>query len=304
MFYLLDYERVSSDIIEACGSVGIAGLLNIVKTVLSMIQIIGPILCMVALAINFIKLMTNPEEKKYKPIITNCIMALVILFMVPFIVNLVMSLADKSFNLAKCWNNAEAVVELGKESEYVNTSGKTPQSIISGSTTNGSTGQTTGAINSVIFVGDSRTVGMKNIVGTDDVWSCKGSMGLNWMKSTGIPNIESEIKEGAALVILMGVNDLYQVDNYISYLNDNITSWTNSGAKVYFVSVNPTEGSYAHMNDDIDSFNQTIKSNLNSAIKYIDCNSHLKSVGYQTTDGLHYTADTYREIYNYIYQNL
>ena len=35
---------------------------------------------------------------------------------------------------------------------------------------------------------------MKNIVGTDDVWSCKGSMGLNWMKSTGIPNIESEIK--------------------------------------------------------------------------------------------------------------
>ena len=67
MFYILDYERVSEDIIEACGSIGIAGLINIVKTVLSLIQIIGPILCMIALTINFIKLMSNPDEKKYKP---------------------------------------------------------------------------------------------------------------------------------------------------------------------------------------------------------------------------------------------
>ena len=304
MFYILDYEKVSNNIIEACGSIGIAGIISIIKKVLSLIQLVGPILCMVALAINFIKLMTNPEEKKYRPIIKNCIMALVILFMVPLIINVTMSLADQSFDLAKCWNNAEQVAKLGENSEYVDTSGKPPQSIISGSTNNGGTGQNSGEINSVIFVGDSRTVGMKNIMGTDDIWSCKGSMGLNWMRSTGIPNISSEIKEGAALVILMGVNDLYQVNNYISYLNENVTAWTNSGAKVYFVSVNPTEGSYSHMNDDIDSFNQTIRSNLNSAISYIDCNSHLKSVGFSTTDGLHYTAETYREIYNYIYQNL
>ncbi len=132
MFYILDYERVSQDIIEACGSIGIAGLINIVKTVLSLIQIAGPILCMIALAINFIKLMSNPEEKKYKPIIKNCILALVILFMVPFIVNLVMRLADESFDLAKCWNNAEDVVEFGEDSQYVDTSDEAAQPILPG----------------------------------------------------------------------------------------------------------------------------------------------------------------------------
>ena len=132
MFYILDYERVSQDIIEACGSIGIAGLINIVKTVLSLIQIAGPILCMIVLAINFIKLMSNPEEKKYKPIIKNCILALVILFMVPFIVNLVMRLADESFDLAKCWNNAEDVVEFGEDSQYVDTSDEAAQPILPG----------------------------------------------------------------------------------------------------------------------------------------------------------------------------
>ena len=132
MFYILDYERVSQDIIEACGSIGIAGLINIVKTVLSLIQIAGPILCMIALAINFIKLMSNPEEKKYKPIIKNCILALVILLMVPFIVNLVMRLADESFDLAKCWNNAEDVVEFGEDSQYVDTSDEAAQPILPG----------------------------------------------------------------------------------------------------------------------------------------------------------------------------
>ena len=132
MFYILDYERESQDIIEACGSIGIAGLINIVKTVLSLIQIAGPILCMIALAINFIKLMSNPEEKKYKPIIKNCILALVILFMVPFIVNLVMRLADESFDLAKCWNNAEDVVEFGEDSQYVDTSDEAAQPILPG----------------------------------------------------------------------------------------------------------------------------------------------------------------------------
>ena len=130
MFYILDYERVSEDIIEACGSIGIAGLINIVKTLLSLIQIIGPILCMIALTINFIKLMSNPDEKKYKPIIKNCIMALVILFMVPLIINVVMRFADESFDLAKCWNNAEDVVELGEDSQYVDTSEEPPQSIL------------------------------------------------------------------------------------------------------------------------------------------------------------------------------
>ena len=311
MIYILEYEKISENIIDACGNIGIANILSIIKSFLDIIQIIGPILCMVALAINFTKLMTNPDEKKFKAGLKNSLIALVILFMVPFIINLTMSLADGSFDLATCWNNAEKVSTLGEDSNYVETSDKQKDNIDMGgynteNAKNETNTQNNQQITKTIFVGDSRTVGMELSV-TDnpsDVWSSKGSMGLSWMKSTGIPNIESEIKSGSAVVILMGVNDLYKKDQYISYLNENSAKWKEKGAQVYFVSVNPTEGSYSNLNDDIDSFNQKLRSNLTSNIKYIDCNSYLKSNGFSTTDGLHYTTDTYNKIYNYIKSNL
>lgn len=311
MIYILEYEKISENIIDACGNIGIANILSIIKSFLDIIQIIGPILCMVALAINFTKLMTNPDEKKFKAGLKNSLIALVILFMVPFIINLTMSLADGSFDLATCWNNAEKVSTLGEDSNYVETSDKQKDNIDMGgynteNAKNETNTQNNQQITKTIFVGDSRTVGMELSVADDpsDVWSSKGSMGLSWMKSTGIPNIESEIKSGSAVVILMGVNDLYKKDQYISYLNENSAKWKEKGAQVYFVSVNPTEGSYSNLNDDIDSFNQKLRSNLTSNIKYIDCNSYLKSNGFSTTDGLHYTTDTYNKIYNYIKSNL
>lgn len=131
MIYILDYQRISQDIIEACGSIAIANILNIMKTALSLIQLIGPILCMVALAINFTKLMTNPEDKKYKASLKNCLIALVILFMAPLLINIAMSLTDESFNIAKCWNNAAEVVASEQNGEYVDTSTKPKQEIIS-----------------------------------------------------------------------------------------------------------------------------------------------------------------------------
>lgn len=311
MIYILEYEKISENIIDACGNIGIANILSIIKSFLDIIQIIGPILCMVALAINFTKLMTNPDEKKFKAGLKNSLIALVILFMVPFIINLTMSLADGSFDLATCWNNAEKVSTLGEDSNYVETSDKQKDNIDMGgynteNAKNETNTQNNQQITKTIFVGDSRTVGMELSVADNpsDVWSSKGSMGLSWMKSTGIPNIESEIKSGSAVVILMGVNDLYKKDQYISYLNENSAKWKEKGAQVYFVSVNPTEGSYSNLNDDIDSFNQKLRSNLTSNIKYIDCNSYLKSNGFSTTDGLHYTTDTYNKIYNYIKSNL
>ena len=41
-----------------------------------------------------------------------------------------MSLADESFDLAKCWNNAEDVAKLGEGSTYVDTTDKPKQDII------------------------------------------------------------------------------------------------------------------------------------------------------------------------------
>ena len=158
-------------------------------------------------------------------------------------------------------------------------------------------------ISNLVFVGDSRTVGMQSAVGSNDTWSGKVSAGLDWMKSSGVPNVEGKIGNGSAVIILMGVNDLYRSDGYISYINEKASTWASKVAYTYFVSVNPTEGSYNHLNSDIYSFNQKLKGGL-SNVTYIDTNSYLKSNGFSTTDGLHYTSDTYNKIYNYIKSHL
>lgn len=176
---------------------------------------------------------------------------------------------------------------------------KLPSVAESDSTTNSSNS----SVNNIVFIGDSRTVGMQQAVGGNDTWSGKVSAGLDWMKSSGVPNVENSIQNGSAVVILMGVNDLYHPDSYISYINEKSSSWKSKGATTYFVSVNPTDGSYSNLNSDIDTFNQKLKSGLTNA-RYIDTNSYLKQNGYSTTDGLHYTSDTYRKIYNYIKSNL
>ena len=48
--------------------------------------------------------MINPEDKKYKKAIINWLIAIVMLFMLPLIINLVMRLLDDSFSISRCWN--------------------------------------------------------------------------------------------------------------------------------------------------------------------------------------------------------
>ena len=43
-------------------------------------------------------------------------------------------------------------------------------------------GSTSGtSVNNLVFIGDSRTVGMQSAVGGNDTWSGKVSAGLDWM---------------------------------------------------------------------------------------------------------------------------
>lgn len=310
------------DITNTCADPGLANILSIIKKALNIIQILGPIIAIVGIAISIIKLMSNPEDKKAKPALKNNLIALIFLFMIPFIINLTMKVIAEStdtFNLAECWVSAENANREINGDKYIPTNQKPASTSyypnqddyelgdeVKESTSNSpSSSQTQNAnASSLIFVGDSRTVGMKSAVNSNDTWSCQSSMGLSWMKSTGIPNITSNLTNDSALIILMGVNDLYNANAYVSYINSNVDSWTASGAKVYFVSVNPTEDSANAPNSDIKEFNNKLKSNLSSKVKFINTYNYLESNGYSTTDGIHYTTDTYKKIYNYIKNNI
>lgn len=163
--------------------------------------------------------------------------------------------------------------------------------------------------NTIVFIGDSRTVGMKEAVGSNShIWSCKVGAGYSWFKSTGIPAVNSQINSNTAVVILMGVNDCDSTTvakNYASLVNEKAKQWTSSGAEVYYVSVNPVDENKhpGVSNSTIETFNNTLKSALDSNVKWIDTYSSLKG-NVVSPDGLHYNNDTYKKIYDTIVQSV
>lgn len=177
-----------------------------------------------------------------------------------------------------------------------------------------------------IFVGDSRTVGMCiAITGdsagcsyssggakyyNDDIFIAQGSMSYSWFNSTAVSAVNSIIQANPNttynIYSLMGVNMLlYDIDKYVSSYNSlSSGSWSNHN--IILVSVNPVDENkesqygYSTKNNDILSFNSKLKSGVSgNNVKYCDTYTLLSS-SLNTTDGLHYTSDTYRSLYGKI----
>ena len=91
---------------SACSDPGLASIMSIVKKLLSLFQIIGPILALFSMAYHLTMLMKNPDDKKGLPKLRNSAIALVVLFMVPVIVNASFGMLGDSTSISSCWNNA------------------------------------------------------------------------------------------------------------------------------------------------------------------------------------------------------
>lgn len=179
-----------------------------------------------------------------------------------------------------------------------------------------------------ILIGDSRTVGMYNTLNSTSVkevherdthayWYAKNGTGGNWFKHTAVPAIESKISNGTNVVILSGINDCKEnkTDNlqeYIRLVNQKAYTWKKKGAHVYFVSLNPVgktgsgrNGSYKKNGitcvnkKQVESWNKTLKEGLSSDITYIDTYSAIID-SFQSKDGLHYTNETNKTIFQTI----
>jgi len=322
-------------ITSACSDPALQAVLSVVKRVLSLIQIIGPILSVISLAIHITMLVKNPDDKKRLSKVKNSAIALVALFMVPVIVNAAFGLLDNSTTFSSCWNSSSNIsfgggsyvspVEESEKSKFYTNPGDYQNGEKKDTSTGTGTGVGTGdrpgvgndSSNRVVFIGDSRTVQMYvymsgngwnganyssggvHVVG-NDVYVAEGGKGLTWMQNTGIAAAKPYFGQGTAIVILMGVNDLGNMNKYIEYVNANVSDWKKNGSSLYFVSVNPCSGKYSHMNSNIQKFNTQVKSGLSNEVGWIDTYSRLYQVGFTATDGLHYDKSTYQTIYNYI----
>lgn len=109
------------EIISECSSPALSSGLSAAKNVLQLIQIIGPILLIISLIISIIKLVNDPENKKLVKNIKNSIIATLLLFFIPIIINATMGILGNNFTISECWNN---IAENNKEAKYIKTDEK------------------------------------------------------------------------------------------------------------------------------------------------------------------------------------
>lgn len=170
-------------------------------------------------------------------------------------------------------------------------------------TTDGQGEELQDEIQKYVFVGDSRYVGMSKCAGPEDVFISKSNMGHDYLVAQ-LERIREACDANTALIVGLGVNDVdYNSGKYIDTMNELAQELDCS---IYYALVNPVdeekeeEHGYSIRNRKIDDFNEELTEGLDERIRIIDTNSYLKSKGYSTVDGLHYTAKTYQRIYDYI----
>lgn len=152
----------------------------------------------------------------------------------------------------------------------------------------------------VIMVGDSRFVQMKNSVGDNPcTWIAESSKGYKWFSENAIPRIDSCVGNGSKILINLGVNDVGNLQKYITLVNAKAEEWVGKGAVVYYSSVNPVWENPYVTEEQVEYFNSQMQSNLSGNIHWLDSHSYLISTGYRLVDGLHYSTETYQNLYAY-----
>ena len=158
---------------------------------------------------------------------------------------------------------------------------------------------------SYVFVGDSRVVGMDYAISDSDVsFIGKVSMGYSWMVSTAIPSLEKKLEKDPTLYVVFcfGINDLGNVNSYIGAYQRLISKY--KYANFFFLSVNPVDYAkarahgYRVTNQQIEAFNARLKEAMD--FRYLNTYAWLKKKGFGSNDGIHYTADSYRKLYQYV----
>lgn len=163
-----------------------------------------------------------------------------------------------------------------------------------------------------IFTGDSRIRRLNLTIGMDelcDTWVvCKSGMGYSWFVKEGLEQISTIMEKEDyidewVIVSAWGVNDLWNIDTYISKYTQLIrTKWKK--CTLYIMSVNPVNGRMTAKYRSIPYFNSSLKKfadkNEKKNVYYADTYSVMKKEGFATIDGLHYTERTNELIYETI----
>lgn len=183
----------------------------------------------------------------------------------------------------------------------------------------------------IVWVGDSRTVQLKNyltsagtwndekdistigVVGgsgslpacTTDTLAC-GSGSYTHFETDALPAMKKYVKDGDTIVINYGVNGVGEAQKYIDKMPEIVKEYSNN--TIIWMSANPVCDAKSNVkNAQIEEFNRKIKAGLPSSVTYLDTYSTItkselwtKDNGSSATDGegVHYNQEIYQLIYD------
>ncbi len=107
----MQYFQILKDLQDYCSDYGIVTYLYVIKQALKLIQIGVPILLIVMGAIQLGKMMLSPDDKKATKSLINKFIAAIFVFFTPYIINLIIGILPDSFEISKCWKDAEVIWE-------------------------------------------------------------------------------------------------------------------------------------------------------------------------------------------------
>ncbi len=106
-----------------CSDYGLVSLIDIIRTAFSYIQLIIPIILIVMITVQLIKLTINPEEKNGTKKITNKLIGAIICFFLPILIDIIVGWmpSNQQFQVASCWQEAKISHEVLKlqKSTYI-----------------------------------------------------------------------------------------------------------------------------------------------------------------------------------------
>lgn len=306
-----------------CGGITIpAPITGITRSVFLILQICVPIGIIVMGSVDFLKAVIASDSEKIKKNQKKFISRLLagaLVFFVLVIIRLVINIADSSTsNYANCLNcliNNNDGCNASTDSPFSSdpTFSKPSDDDSSDDDVDDSDSKT---YEKVIYVGDSRTVGMCDTANVDCEESvAKESQGYSWFVNTAISQTDSKLNNSSGknynIVILMGVNGVGKNGSEASkYFNKYKELATGKWKKhnLVIVSVNPVvDGKSTAYMSGVNAFNSTMKQSINTAsisnLSYCDTLNGIGKSNFVTTDGLHYNASTYKKIYDYIEKN-
>ena len=104
---------------SCCSDYGLAKTLSVFSNILTLIQIIVPILLIVMAAVNIFQLVYNPDDKKSIKKVINKFIAAAVVFFIPVIVNAFLSTLPNSFEIYGCMQAAKDLDSVAKNNNTI-----------------------------------------------------------------------------------------------------------------------------------------------------------------------------------------